>query len=154
MGSGSAFPQRGRCCITSQGLGTMNQPPIAESQKSTQSWSAPYFFLPKIWTRWDAILQNRAPNHPGGSEEVRLEKLVPRNAIKSSGASIFVRLLPKPISKLVKRPFQGSGKNRVSSLVRPIFYPEKVKRWVRFRQAQVQAWDPDWDTGPGLGPGL
>ena len=53
---------------------------------------------------------------------VRLEKLVPRNAIKSSGASIFVRLLQKPISKLVKRPFQGGGQKRVSSLVRPIFF--------------------------------
>ena len=63
--SGSVVPQRGRGCITPQGLGTMNQPPIAKSQKSTQSWSAPYFFFPKIWTRWDAILQNRAPNGSG-----------------------------------------------------------------------------------------
>ena len=59
-----------------------------------------------------------------------------------SGALILSRLWPKPISNLVKRPFQGSGKNRVSSLVHPISFYPSVKTSVFRRFLKVLGQKP------------
>ena len=98
----------------------MGPGPMGQTQepmgKQTQGKNRPNpgqtdIFLPEKGDTLGGDFDKYGSNPPrDGSEEVRLEKLVPRDAIKSSGASILSRLWPKTFSKLVKRHFQGGGK--------------------------------------------